>query len=158
MTVRMGCLVLMAVMAATLCGATRARDTDAIAALRAEWVKDLHDKKLDAFVGLYAPNAQFLTETGERFTGHEAIRELTRRAMESFTSDLTFESTVTDISGDLAYDSGDYHEALVSTADGKTLHPHGTYLMALRRQSDGRWLIVAQMWSESRPAGVLPPH
>jgi len=157
MTLRMGCLVLAIVMAASLCGATRKSDTSAIAALREEWAKDLHDKKLDAFVALYTPDAQFLTETGERFAGRDAIREVTRHAMELFTSDLIFESKIGGISAELAYDSGDYHETLVTAANGKTLHPRGTYMMVLRREAKGRWLIAAQMWSAA-PSSDAVPH
>jgi len=156
MTMRVGWLVLAMMMAASLGGATRQRDTSGIAAVRAEWAKDLHDKKLDAFVALYTPEGQFLTETGDRFAGHDAIRELGRKAMDMFSSDLTFESKVTDISGELAYDSGDYHETLVTAADGKVLHIKGTYIMVLRRQTNGRWLIAAQMWSAAPSSDALP--
>lgn len=158
MTLRMALLVAALGLTASLGGAMRASDTAAIAGVRAEWSKDLHDKKLDAFVALYTPQAQFLTETGERFTGREAIRDLTRGAMDMFTSDLVFESKVTEVSGDMAYDNGDYHETLTGAKDGKTLHPHGTYLMVLRRQADGKWLIGAQMWSEKRSSDVMPAN
>jgi uncharacterized protein (TIGR02246 family) len=157
MKLRVGCLILTLAMTAVLCGAMRASDADAIAAVRAEWSKDLHDKKLDAFVALYTPDAHFLIETGERFAGREAIRELTRGAMTTFTSNMTWESKVTEISGEMAYDSGDYHETLVNAADGKELHPRGTYLMVFRRQADGRWLIAVQMWS-AVPSSDKVPH
>src|SRR5262249_42398453 len=80
---------------------------DAIANLRSEWAKDLHDKKLDQIVMLYAPDAVFLPPNGERIVGRSAIRDLTKRAMDTFTSDLTFRSITMEYSGNLAYDSGE---------------------------------------------------
>src|SRR5262249_61705685 len=80
---------------------------DAIANLRSEWAKDLHDKKLDQIVMLYAPDAVFLPPNGERIVGRSAIRDLTKRAMDTFTSDLTFHSISLEYSGNLASDIGE---------------------------------------------------
>jgi len=121
--------------------------TDAIANLRAEWAKDLHDKRLDQIVLLYAPDAVFLPPNGERISGRPAIRELTKKAMDTFTSDLTFHSIATEYSGNLAYDSGEYRETLTGLSDGSTSHGEGNYLMVFKRQADGSWLIVQQVWT-----------
>ncbi len=104
---------------------------------------------------LYAPDAVFLTPTGERFTGRPAIRELTRKAMDTFTNDISLHSIVSEHSGNLAYDSGDYHETLVANLGGSRTDVQGNYLMVLKRQSDSRWLILEQVWTEAAPA---PKH
>ncbi len=122
---------------------------DALARLRADWAKDLHDKKLDQITALYAPDAVFLPPNGARISGRGEIREVTRKAMESFTSDLTFQSMSSGFSGDLAYDSGEYRETLTSLTDGSTSHGQGNYLMVMKRQPDGNWLIVQQAWTAS---------
>jgi len=122
---------------------------DAIANLRSEWAKDLHDKKLDQIVMLYAPDAVFLPPNGERIVGRSAIRDLTKRAMDTFTSDLTFHSISLEYSGNLAYDSGEYRETLVAASDGNTSHGQGNYLMVYKRQADGSWMIVQQAWIAS---------
>src|SRR5215510_5361324 len=97
---------------------------DAIANLRSEWAKDLHDKKLDQIVMLYAPDAVFLPPNGERIVGRSAVR------------DLTFHSINLEYSGNLAYDSGEYRETLVAASDGNTSHGQGNYLMVYQRQAD----------------------
>ena len=109
--------------------------------------KDLHDKKLDQIVMLYAPDAVFLPPNGERITGRSDIRELTQKAMDAFTSDLTFQSMNMEFSGDLAYDSGEYRETLTSAANSSVSHGQGNYLMVFKRQKDGSWLIVQQVWT-----------
>lgn len=122
---------------------------DALARLRTEWAKDLHDKRLDHIVSLYAPDAVFLPPNGERIVGRPAIRELTKKAMDAFTSDLTFQSVSSEFSGDLAYDSGEFSETLTSMADGNKSRGEGNYLMVFKRQPDGAWLIVQQAWIAS---------
>jgi uncharacterized protein (TIGR02246 family) len=127
---------------------------DAIAKIRDQWTKDLHDKRLDEIVQLYAPDASFLTPNGERVTGRDAIRTLTKQAMASFSSDLTFQSIVFDSSGTLAYDEGQFRETLTAS-NGAVSHSSGSYLMVFKRQPDGNWLIVEQAWVAA-PISINP--
>jgi uncharacterized protein (TIGR02246 family) len=128
-------------------------ETAAIAKIRDEWAKNLHTKQLEPLVNLYATQAAFLTPTGERIVGQDAIRELCRKTMTIMTSDIALRSAVTDQSGSLAYDSGEFSETLVSVADGSKSESHGSYLMVFKRQADGQWLIVEQVWR-----GIVPPR
>jgi ketosteroid isomerase-like protein len=107
---------------------------DEVARLRSEWAKDLLAKKLDQIVALYATDAVFLKPSGERVTGRAAIRDLCKNIMDTFT------------------DSGDYRETLVKLSDATKLEVEGSYLMVFKRQSDGTWLILEQMWSLVTPA------
>jgi ketosteroid isomerase-like protein len=120
---------------------------EAIAALREQWVKELHDKQLDQMIAHYATDAAFLSPSGGRFTGPAAIRGLFKNVMDTVTSELTMHSLVTENSGDLAYDSGDYTETLVPAKGGPNQHFRGDYLIVFRRQKDGKWLIVQQVWT-----------
>lgn len=125
---------------------------DEIARIRSEWAKDLRSKQLDPLVALYAPDAVFLQPSGERVTGRPAIRDLCKKIMDTFTSDMNFHSITTEHSGDLAYDSGDYRETLVKLSDETKIEVQGNYLMVFKRQSDGHWLIAEQMWTLVTPA------
>ena len=129
--------------------------SDAIAKIRDQWCKDLHDKRLDEIVSLYAPDATFLTPNGERVNGRDAIRTLTKQAMASFTSDLSFQSIAFESSGTLAYDEGQFRETLTSNANGTVSHSSGSYLMVFKRQTDGAWLIVEQAWVAA-PISINP--
>jgi len=129
-------------------------ETSSFAKIRDEWAKNMHAKKLEPLVMMYTPDGVFLPPTGERIVGRDAIRELCRKVMGVVTSDLHFQSAVVDQSGDLAYDSGEFTETLTQVADGSKSETHGSYLMILKRQADGRWLIAEQMWSGMEPPGV----
>ena len=121
--------------------------TEELAKLRSQWAQELHDKQLDQIIALYAPDAAFLSPNGGRFTGPTEIRGLFRTIMDTVTSNITFHSIVTESSGELAFDSGDYSETLVPTKSGPDQHYKGDYLIVFRRQRDGRWLIVQQVWT-----------
>ena len=128
-----------------------ARVADEIVHLRAEWAKDLRAKQLDQIAALYAPDAVYLLPSGARVTGRPAIREACKKIMDNFTSEITFESLASDHSGDLAYDSGEYHESLIKLSDQTRAEVQGNYMMVLKRQPDGTWLIAEQMWTLVTP-------
>jgi ketosteroid isomerase-like protein len=125
---------------------------DEIVRIRSEWAKDLHAKQLDQLVALYASDAVFLKPSGERVTGRPAIRDLCKKVMSTFTSDITFQSLASDHSGELAYDSGEYRESLIKLSDETKANVEGNYVMIFKRQSDGSWLIAEQMWSLVTPS------
>ncbi len=119
---------------------------DPFAALRQEWARDLHDKKIDASVALYASDADFISDAG-RTHGTTAIRQLYTAITSTFDSDLTFQSQRVEVSGDLAFDSGTYTETLVTRATGQSKHMAGDYLTVYRRGHNGRWRIVELVWT-----------
>ncbi|SRR5258708_5891315 len=122
-----------------------------MAKIRVDWPKALYSKQLDQIAMLYAPDAVFIS-AGDRFTGRPAIRDLCKNAMATYTSNMSLHSIVTGHSGDLAYDSGDYRETVVTISDGITKNLSGNYLMVFQRQADGHWLILEQVWTEAASA------
>jgi uncharacterized protein (TIGR02246 family) len=108
------------------------------------WAVDWNDKRLDHIMTLYADDAVFLRPAAERTTGWTAIRSLFAKALETNTPHIVFHRITMERSGNLAYDSGTYDETIASS--GGTRATRGDYLMILRRQSDGRWLIAQQTW------------
>ena len=137
------------VIALAICPGARSQSSAReIASTRDNWAKAMHSKQLDSVVNMYTADATFLTPDGGRFVGQAAIRELTSKAMEAFTSDITLRSLTTEFSGDLAYDSGEYDETLVLAGGGGCKKAAGDYLTVYKRQPDGKWLIQLQVWTE----------
>jgi len=116
-----------------------------------QWAEYWRQKKLDAVVALYAPEAVFLTGTGDRFSGREAIRAIFKTAMEGHTSELTPRSLVTEVSGNLAYDSGDYLETMTPASGVAKTELKGNYVIVFKRQGNGKWLIIEHVWTD-KPA------
>jgi uncharacterized protein (TIGR02246 family) len=128
-----------------------AAGSDAIAKLGAEWVKDLRTKQLEQITNLYTEDAVFMQPDGQRVVGRPAIRELCKNIMAAFTSDITLNATRSEISGNLAYESGTFTESLTGTSDGKKIESSGAYVMMFKRQPNGFWLIAEQAWTGTEP-------
>lgn len=125
---------------------------DEIARVRSQWADDLRNKRLEAITALYTPDAAFLSGDVGRVTGRPAIHDLCKKVMAAVTSDMVMHSVRTEHSGNLAFDSGDYEETMTKASDGTSQNAKGSYLMVLRRQPDGKWLIVEQIWTDSTPS------
>jgi ketosteroid isomerase-like protein len=114
--------------------------------LREQWAGNLHAKRVEASVAEYAPDAEFIDPNGTVFQGRAALRQLFQTVTSSYDSDLQFHSQRVEVSGNLAYDSGRYHETLTDRATGKAQELSGRYLTVYRRSGDGVWRIVEQIW------------
>lgn len=131
--------------------AAPARQLHQIADLRQQWANDLHNKKLEPSMLLYADDAIFLSPDGGRFTGKDAIRDLYRKVFDTFDSDIQLESKQVGVSGDMAFDSGEYHEVLMNRSTKASTTTSGSYVMILKRQGKGKWQIVQHVWTEVQP-------
>jgi ketosteroid isomerase-like protein len=146
-----------AILAAILLPNTTAGQSSTLATLaqiRQAWAQDLHTKQLEPILKLYAPDAAFLQPNGERITGAAALRTLFQTVMSTFTSDLTLHSQSLETSGDLAYDSGEFQETLTVLATGAKIYSKGSYVMIFKRQPNGSWQIVQQVWTGTPPPGT----
>jgi uncharacterized protein (TIGR02246 family) len=119
--------------------------TTGVAQISERWAKEWGAKNLAAVIALYADDAVFLPSTGSRVTGRAAIRDLFEKALATNTSNLHVRSKVTEQSGDLAYERGEYEETMTSA--GVTRSGQGNYLVILRRNGN-QWLIVEHMWTD----------
>jgi ketosteroid isomerase-like protein len=125
-----------------------------LATIREAWIQNLRNKQLELILKFYAPNAAFLQPTGERIIGTAALRTLFQNIMATFNSDLTLASQNLETSGDLAYDSGDFRENLTNIATGTKITSKGSYIIIFKRQPNGSWQIVQQVWTGSPPPGT----
>jgi uncharacterized protein (TIGR02246 family) len=123
-----------------------------IAKMSEQWAKEWKAKNLDALMALYEEDAVFLPATGTRVTGRAAIRELFEKALAVNTSDVQVHSKVTEQSGHLAFDSGEYDET-GTTSGGAKRSGRGNYLVVFRRDGQNRWRIVQHMWTDVPAAG-----
>jgi ketosteroid isomerase-like protein len=126
----------------------------ALAKIREAWSQDLHTKQLEPILKFYAPDAVFLQPTGERITGAAALRTLFQNIMAGFDSALNLHSQNLETSGDLAFDSGDFQESLTVIATGAKITSKGSYIIIFKRQPDGSWQIVQQVFTGAPPPGT----
>lgn len=129
---------------------TRTSAIDEFAPVRRQWVQDLREKRIDAALALYSPDATFVNPDGSRAHGLGPIRQLFQWAAQTFDSTLAFYPDRLEQSGTLAIDSGTYQETLVVRATGQKQILSGSYLMVYRREA-GSWKILEQDWTSKQP-------
>jgi len=150
--------VALAIVLAPICSTNAAAPQSStlatLAKIRADWAEDHRAKWLEPILKFYAADAVFLQPAGERITGAAALRTLFQTIFATFDSDLTLHSQNLEASGDLAYDSGDFEEALTSIATGSKINSKGSYIIVFKRQPDGSWKIAQQVWTGTPPPGT----
>jgi ketosteroid isomerase-like protein len=113
-------------------------------AVRDEWIKDWKSGIWNDLRRLYAPDAVFLPALGVEIRGRDAICDYLRQINNSSKGDLFVVPDGSDeVSGDMAYDSG-----FMPYWIKETVAPiKGSYLMVLKRDSDGSWQIVRRAFA-----------
>jgi uncharacterized protein (TIGR02246 family) len=135
-------LRLLAVFVASL--SLGAETSEKVPDIGALWATDWSAKKLNQVMSLYTSDAVFFATDGGRFAGVSNIRDFFKKTLATNAPTIHTRRVATEQSGKLAYESGEYRETIVSGGHSNDFEGH--YLLVLRNQN-GRWLIVAQMWT-----------
>ncbi|HET9399762.1 MAG TPA: DUF4440 domain-containing protein [Candidatus Acidoferrales bacterium] len=128
-------------------GAAAQPGSSEIAAISELWAREWSARHPDTVLAMYADDAVFYAPDRGRVAGRAAINDLFQQMQSAVVPSITLHSTHAQISGTMAYDSGNYEETLTMKADSTKRNFHGTYLMVFRREA-GKWLIVEHMWND----------
>jgi uncharacterized protein (TIGR02246 family) len=139
-----------------------------IARIREQWVQHWNVGDMQAILQNYAADAVLLPPNGQRVSGREAISKYLQQIRGAGVGTLSLQSVECYVAGSLAYDSGwlEYtkggaapnapHQVSPSASAAPPDHPvEGNYLVVLRREPDGRWLIVQHAFTEAVMKGLL---
>ena len=111
---------------------------------------------VDAFVKLYyADDARVLPPNHATVTGREAISALLR----SEGAILEFRLTILALDGrnDLAYVHGAYQMSLTTPGAAEPVGDKGKYVEIWKKQRDGSWKVILDVYNSDLPAPVSPP-
>jgi len=135
---------------------TQAADQNAIKDLEAQWSKAAGAKNVDDVVSYYADDASVFSPNMPIATGKQAIRATWMQFIGSPGFSVSWESTKADVSrsSDLAYDTGTY-QLTMNDPQGKPMSDRGKYMVAWKRQSDGKWKVTADIFNSDLP--LTPP-
>ncbi len=127
---------------------TRAADEAAIGALSAEWSKGMAGKDVAKCVSFYAEDASMFPEHAPIATGKAAIHAVWTTLLTTPGFAGTFRTTKVDVSksSDLAYEVGTY-EMTTNDKKGKPQTEKGKYVVVWKRQADGNWKAVADIFN-----------
>jgi uncharacterized protein (TIGR02246 family) len=126
----------------------------AISELDANVRRNIQARDADAMVdGYYAEDARVLLPEQGEVQGKGAIREMWRALVAAGMADLVIETDHLYVGGDLAVGTGTVR-ATVRPAGGRPTIREGRFTVAFRRQSDGTWRNIIDMYTidSERPA------
>jgi uncharacterized protein (TIGR02246 family) len=148
-----GCLALLVLTSACDRQApdTRAADEAAVRDQDAQWAKAAGANDLDATVAYYTDDASLLPPNAPIATGRQAIRAVWA-ALLNPNATVTWQVNKADVarSGELAYVMGAY-QLIPKNEQGKPLEDHGKLVEVWKKQADGKWKVVADIFNSDMP-------
>ena len=147
-----------ALLSFTLVGTAGAADTkieQALHDLDAKWSAAAGAKDIDKTVSYYAESAVVMPPNAPSAKTRETIRSAWKEMLTTPGAAISWKATKVEVakSGDLAYVSGTYEEAMTD-ASGKSVKDHGKYVEVWKKQADGTWKVVADIWNSDLPVAA----
>jgi ketosteroid isomerase-like protein len=127
-----------------------AADEKAIRDADAEWAKVAGAKDLDKTVSYYADDAIVLPPNEAMVTSKNGIRDLWKGFLDRLTT-ISWKTTRVEMakSGEIGYAVGTYEATMKDGAKDK-----GKYCEVWKKQGDGKWKVVTDMFSSDSPAAA----
>ena len=154
-----GCVAL--ILLASSCGEktppdTRAADESAIRNLDAQWSKAAAAKDVDGTVSYYSDDASLLGPNAPIASDKQGIRAAWASLLGPDTS-LSWQASKVEVSrsGDLAYVQGVY-QMTSKDARGKPTSDTGKFVEVWKKQADGKWKTVADIFNSDMPVVQAP--
>lgn len=123
-------------------------DEAAIRAVDAEWARAASAGEGNAVAALYTSDATVLPPMEPPHQG-EAAGKYWIDVLNGFSGPTELTTTAVEGQGDLAYAVGGYRQTLTPKKAGAKSLPteEGKYIEVFKKQADGSWKIVYDMWS-----------
>ena len=128
-------------------------EAKAIALADSEWDKASAAKSIEGWLSYYSDDA-IMMPPGENVCKDKASREASIKNMFAIPGmSLRFQDTKVEVSrsGDLGYAAGVY-QWTSKDAKGKDIHETGKYCETWKKQADGNWKCIVDIWNADAPA------
>lgn len=132
---------------------TRAADEQAIrTASDVDWLKAANAKDVERVLSFYADDALLLPPNAPIATGKEAIRTVWSQFVAIPGFAINWQTTKVEVSraGDLAYQVASF-EVTVNDPKGRPVADRGKYVAVWKRQPDGSWRVITDIWNSNSP-------
>ena len=132
---------------------TRAEE-QTIRDLDVQWSKTAATRDVDATVGYYSDDATVSPPNEALATTKAAIRAGWAELLTPG-NDISWQPSKVEVasSGDMAYSMGSYTMTM-KDAEGNPVTDHGKYTEIWKKQGDGKWKTVADMWNSDLPVAA----
>jgi uncharacterized protein (TIGR02246 family) len=133
---------------------TRAEDEKTVRALDEQWSRTAGTNDLEATIAYYADDASLLPPNAPIATGKDAIRRVWASLLGPNTN-VSWQISKLEVarSGDLAYLHGTY-QLTMKDAQGNPINDRGKMVEVWKKQADGKWKVVADIFNSDLPAAA----
>ena len=135
---------------------TRAADESAIRDLDAQWSKAAMARDLDGTVSYYSDEASLLAPNAPIAADKQSIRAAWASLLAPGAS-VSWQANKVEVarSSDLAYIVGVYQLTL-NDSQGKPVMDRGKFVEVWKKQADGKWKVVADIFNSDLPPAAPP--
>jgi len=148
----LGCLLVMGVALAVLLSASvvlaAGMDVNAkvLANLDDAWSKAAATKDAERVASFYAEDAIAYPPNEPAAVGRTAAKKVWAAYFADPTFSISWKTTHAEVAGDLGYTAGPYEDSFKGP-DGKMVNEKGKYLCVWKKQKDGTWKAIHDMWN-----------
>ena len=117
--------------------------------LDAEWSRAAQNRDVDRVVSFWAADAIVFPPGSPAVAGSSAIREFVAKSFQTPGFSISWKATTVAVSrsGDMAYTTGT-NRVTFSAPDGKQVTVEGKAVAVWRREKDGAWKCVIDIWND----------
>ena len=146
-------LLFSAISAGVALGQASGKETDAILAADAAWMKVYSAKDLEKSVAFFDNEGSMLPANAPIATGKDAVTKLIGSAFATPDYMLSWHANKVGAarSGELGYTSGTY-DFTMKDASGKTISDKGKYLTVWKKEADGSWKVLFDQYNSDLPS------
>jgi len=141
-----------AVLLACVSCASSGRQPDVASEIRqldGDWSRAAQDRDLQRVLSFWADDAIVFPPGSPAVAGKAAIREFVEKSFRTPGFSISWKTTTVAVSrgGELAYTTGTNHLTF-SAPDGKLVTVEGKAVAVWRREKDGEWKCVIDIWND----------
>lgn len=135
---------------------TTGPDVQAIRAWLDGYVAAVNAGDLDAWASLIADDAVVMPPDELPISGIDTLRPLYETVFRTYSFDFNPRVDEVVVAGDLAVLRAFFEETFTPTGEGGPVEMSGSWLVVLRKQTDGSWKLWRNMWG-AIPASAANP-
>lgn len=150
--------VLVGVALATAGLAAQGKDDPAIAKVRSAYQTAVGAQDGAALAKLYTPDGVEMPPNAPAAKGRAAIEAFHKAfGQQWMMHGMTITATETKVIGDTAYDVGTYKQSLMAQKTGAMVEDKGKYIVLLKKDAAGAWLISHAIYNSDNPLPAAAP-
>lgn len=132
------------------------RDRQALEQIDRRWEQAFNRGDAAGVAVLYTDSGFLLPPNADIAQGRQGVQQTLQGFIDAGLKNIKFTTVDVGVSGDLAYEVGRYSVDIHPQGAQQAVKDEGKYVIVARRQPDGTWKLVADIFNTSQPAPGAP--